>query len=83
MKRLFIMTPLALCLLVFMPVGIHAQNVQGTGEQPPIAQPLVREGDLAVKLADALRLGKASSEAEAESLLANAGIIPRNGWIAD
>lgn len=82
MKRLFIITPVALCVLVLMPVGIHAQSVQA-GEQPPIAQPLVREGDLAVKLADALKLGKAASEAEAESLLGNAGITPRNGWIAD
>ncbi|MGB8518235.1 MAG: hypothetical protein WCD45_10165, partial [Gallionella sp.] len=33
--------------------------------------------------ADALKLGKATSEAEAESLLGNAGVTPRNGWIAD
>jgi len=85
MKRLFMITPLLLCALVFMPAGIHAQSQPGQGpeEQPPIAQPLIREGDLAVKLVDALKLGKANSEAEAESLLANAGIIPRNGWIAD
>jgi hypothetical protein len=44
---------------------------------------LVREGDLAVKLVDALKLGTTDSEAEAESLLGNAGITPRNGWIAD
>jgi len=49
----------------------------------PISQPLVREGALAVRLADVLGLGLTSSEAEAESLLATAGIAPRNGWIAD
>jgi hypothetical protein len=79
MKRFLILV----LLLVSMPICLHAQSGQGMEEQPPIAQPLVREGDLAVKLADAFRLGKTSSEAEAESLLAHVGIIPRNGWIAD
>ena len=67
-----------------MPVGIQAQSEQVIGgEQSPISQPLVREGDLAVRLVDALKLGTATSEAEAESLLGNAGVSPRNGWIAD
>ena len=84
MKRLFIIASVAWCVLVLMPAGIHAQSEQVIGgEQAPIAQPLVREGDLAVKLVDALKLGKATSEAEAESLLGNAGVTPRNGWIAD
>jgi hypothetical protein len=57
---------------------------QEAAKQPPsIAQTLVREGDFAVKLAEALRIGKAKSEAEAESMLASAGITPKNGWIAD
>ena len=50
---------------------------------PPIAQTLVREGDFAIKLAEALKVGTAKSEAEAESMLASAGITPKNGWIAD
>jgi hypothetical protein len=84
MKRLFIIASVAWCVLVFMPVGINAQSEQVIGgEQAPIAQPLVREGDLAVRLVDALKLGTATSEAEAESLLGNAGVAPRNGWIAD
>jgi hypothetical protein len=60
-----------------------AQTAQGAGEGPPIAQPLVREGDLAVRLVDAFQLGPASGEVEAETLLGNAGVTPRNGWIAD
>jgi hypothetical protein len=60
-----------------------AQSGQATAEKPPIAQPLVREGDFAVKLADALKLGTVTSESEAESILGSAGISPRNGWIAD
>ncbi|MGC1455922.1 MAG: hypothetical protein WA946_12120 [Nitrospirota bacterium] len=84
MKKLFVITPMVLCALVLIPAGIDAQTSgQAAGEQPPIAQPLVREGDLAVKLVDALKLGKTADETEAESLLGNAGIIPRNGWIAD
>ena len=52
-------------------------------QPPPIAQALVREGDFAIKLAEALKIGQAKSEAEAESMLASAGITPQNGWIAD
>jgi hypothetical protein len=52
-------------------------------EAPPLAQTLVREGDFAVKLAEALKLESVSTEAEAESVLAAAGIAPRNGWIAN
>ena len=49
----------------------------------PISQPLIREGTLAVKLAGDLKLGITENEAEAEDLLGSAGIVPRNGWIAD
>nr|MDA8084442.1 hypothetical protein [Nitrospiraceae bacterium] len=56
---------------------------QAVTTNPPLAQPLVREGTLALKLADALKVGTATNEAEAESMLAAVGITPRNGWIAD
>lgn len=49
----------------------------------PVAQPLVREGDLALSMAEALGLGRPEQEDEAESILASAGIAPRNGWISD
>jgi len=54
-----------------------------TKQAPPVAQTLVREGDFAIKLAEALKVGEAGSEAEAESMLASVGITPKNGWIAD
>ena len=54
-----------------------------TKQAPPVAQTLVREGDFAIKLAEALKIGKAGNEAEAESKLASVGITPKNGWIAD
>ena len=50
---------------------------------PPVAQVLVREGDFAIRLVEALGIGRTRNEAEAESILASAGITPRNGWIAD
>ena len=52
-------------------------------ESPSVEQSLVREGSLAMKLAEALKIGQVKSEAEAESRLAQIGIVPRNGWIAD
>ena len=54
-----------------------------TQPAPPVAQPLVREGDFAVKLAATLDLGTPIDEAVAEDLLAKAGIAPLNGWLSD
>lgn len=62
---------------------LFAQTYQPSRASPPIEQPLVREGTLAVKLVDVLRLGTTTDEAQAESLLTASGISPRNGWIAD
>jgi len=50
---------------------------------PPVAAPLVREGDYAVRLAYALRVVTTDNELEAETRLAEIGISPRNGWMAD
>jgi hypothetical protein len=69
------------------PPGKIAVSAQQGGVEtqapPPIAQTLIREGDLAVKLTEALKIGQAKSEAEAEDMLTSAGIAPKNGWIAD
>ncbi len=54
-----------------------------TQEVPPVAQTLVREGDFSVKLAAALNIGLPTNEAEAEDMLAKAGVAPLNGWISD
>jgi hypothetical protein len=52
--------------------------------QPPsVSQQLVPEGDFALKLATALKLGTPETEAQAEDMLASVGIAPKNGWIAD
>jgi hypothetical protein len=43
----------------------------------------LREGTLALRLADTLKLATTEDEAEAERTLAEAGIVPDNGWIGD
>jgi hypothetical protein len=53
------------------------------GEQPPVAQPLVREGDFAIRLAAQLDLGAPADEATAEDMLARVGVAPLNGWLSD
>jgi len=81
MKKLLIVSLLAGLLLIL--IAVIGQSGEGSAQAPPVAQTLVREGDFAVKLVETLRIGKAGNEAEAESILASAGIAPRNGWIAD
>ncbi len=44
---------------------------------------LYQEGDFALKLATALKLGTPTTEVQAEDMLTAVGIAPKNGWIAD
>ena len=81
MKKLIIIAISATLLL--MPSFVYSQTEQITTGAPPIAQPLVREGDLAIKLVESLKIGTAKNEAEAETMLGSSGIAPKNGWIAD
>ena len=75
--------------LLFSPVVTFAADYGSQSSQtqqvPPVAQPLVREGDFAIKLAAELGLGtpEQTEEETAERLLADAGIVPLNGWISD
>jgi hypothetical protein len=70
-------------LLVLLPVMAVAAPEQAKSAPPPISQPLVTEGTLAVQLASALGVSSTSEEVAAESTLGDIGIAPRNGWIAD
>ncbi len=73
-----------LCVLLLMvPPIVMAQTEQGDPGPPPIEQKQVRQGELALRLVSALAVGNASGEAEAVSLLTEAGIAPKNGWVAD
>jgi hypothetical protein len=81
-KLLFSEIIVFLVCLLLIPALLYAQAEQ-TKEVPPVAQPLAREGDFAVRLAEALEVGTTTGETEAESILGSVGIAPRNGWIAD
>ncbi|HEY6874131.1 MAG TPA: hypothetical protein VI298_15510 [Geobacteraceae bacterium] len=70
-------------LVLALPALSHAQSGQAKSNAPPVGQPLVSEGTFAAKLEFALGLGTGEDEVEAESRLGEAGIAPRNGWIAD
>jgi hypothetical protein len=66
-------------LFLAMPSMVNAQS----GNPPPVAPPLVREGEFAVKMALSLGVATTEDEVEAETKLGEVGITPRNGWIAD
>ncbi len=69
--------------LLLLPLNLYAQSEQTSTGAPGISQALVPEGDFALKLVSALKLGTATTEAQAEDMLTSAGIAPKNGWIAD
>jgi hypothetical protein len=81
MKRVLITTISIVFLLVS--AMVYAQSDQLPTGTPPVAQALVPEGDFALKLVTALKLGTPGGEAEAEDMLISVGIEPKNGWIAD
>jgi hypothetical protein len=83
MKRIFVIV-LAIAGLILLPAAGYPQPDQGNlAAAPPVAPPLVREGTFAMSLVQALGIGQAQNEADAENLLTSVGIAPRNGWIAD
>jgi hypothetical protein len=49
---------------------------------PPVEQALVPEVVFAIHLVEALKMGQAQDEAQAENMLSSVGIEPKNGWIA-
>ena len=63
--------------------GYYSQREQTQPGSRSIERSFVREGLFAMNLAEALEIGPAKSEAEAESMLASLGIAPPKGWIAD
>lgn len=69
--------------LIAVPAVAGAQSGRDLSNAPPIAFPLVREGDFAVELVQALQIGTIKDETEAVSILASMRIEPTNGWIPD
>ncbi|HXW68934.1 MAG TPA: hypothetical protein VEJ88_04950 [Dissulfurispiraceae bacterium] len=82
MKSLLIFLSI-LIAFALIPALSNAQTDQPSAANTLLAPALIREGDLAVALAEGLKLGAPKNEAEAEDELNSAGISPRNGWIAD
>jgi len=80
-EKLIVMSMLVGLLL--LPLMVNAQSNQMTTEGPPVSQPLIPEGDFALKLVTTLKVGTPNSEAQAEDMLTSVGITPKNGWIAD
>jgi hypothetical protein len=74
---------LALALCLMSSPAAYPQARQTANAPPPVAATLVREGDFATRLVSELEIGTADNEAEAESMLAEVGIAPKNGWISD
>ncbi len=70
-------------IFLLVPALAAADYPQPPRGAPPIEQPLIREGTLAFRLAEALGLGTPASEVEAETWLGERGVMPENGWIAD
>lgn len=83
MKILSIRKSLMLLAVLLLLPWQSIQAVDMKSEKPPIEQPLVREGTLALQLAESLKIGSSRSELEAENALADVGIAPGNGWIMD
>lgn len=82
-RRLEIIGLLLMSLLLLLPAVVAGQSEQTYAGPPSIGQPLVREGDFALKLSVALAVGTPHDEVEAENMLAEVGVMPKNGWIAD
>lgn len=81
MKRVLVMV--FAVSLVLAPFIHQASAKASPSGRPPVEQPLVREGDFAVNLANGLGLTNSKDEAAAEDALSSVGTAPRNGWISD
>ena len=68
---------------ILIPLVTNADVEAGNVSKAPVAQTLVREGDFAISLSEALKVGTTDNEATAEDSLNAAGITPSNGWVSD
>lgn len=84
MKISIVRASMVLLSVLFLMRGVpSAQETEAAWAPPPIEQPLVREGDLALTLSEALGLGETENETEAANNLNSVGVAPGNGWVAD
>src|SRR4030043_1891072 len=73
---------IVLSLLLF-PFVAYAQSEEPGTQAPPVEQNLVPEGEFALRLVPALKMGTTENQGEAVDMLSSVGITPRNGWIAN
>ncbi len=69
--------------LLLIPMVYQVQSTQNQVNPPPVEPVLVRQGDFARSLVEILDLGTAYSEAQAQEMLDDLGIEPKDGWISD
>ena len=81
MKKIKLLVMLFSLLLI--PMVYQVQSAQKSVSPPPVDPVIVRQGDFARSLVEILELGKAYSETQAQEMLAELGIEPKNGWISD
>lgn len=70
-------------LIIMLPAVALSESETVKANPPPISQPIVSEGMLAVGLATSLGLDSTNEVIIAESSLGDSAIAPVNGWIAD
>jgi hypothetical protein len=73
---------MALTGLLF-PFVAYAQSEESREQALSVEQNLVPEGEFALRLVPALKMGATENETEAVDMLSSVGITPRNGWIAN
>jgi hypothetical protein len=81
MKKIIVL--LMAIVLLLIPLVYPVQSTQNPISPPPVSPALVRQGDFAFNLLEALELGTAYSETQAMEMLAEIGIEPKDGWISD
>lgn len=69
--------------MLWLPVTPMQNGASAADFRPVATHSFVTEGDFAVQLTEALKLGNADDPQEAEGLLVASGIEPQSGWIMD
>ncbi len=78
-----LLLPLAAYTQTSQVMSAPSSSEQSAASPPGVSQPLIPEGQFALQLVSALKLGTAKNEADAENILASVGITPKNGWISE
>jgi hypothetical protein len=77
---MFLISPAGAMIPAYASASEYAPEAQSA---PSVGQQVIREGDYAVELVQALKIGPQEGEADAETALAALGITPESGWISD